>query len=84
MGVRMVDRKHGMTFFKPREQYSTWTSRGSSPRSFQSRTHYTAPPRSAAVSAAIVFAESAVIRATACTLADELVVLRAQPAPRAA
>eukprot|EP00966_Prymnesium_polylepis_P244390 5652536-Prymnesium_polylepis.2 len=27
MGVRMVDRKHGMTFFKPREQYSTWTSR---------------------------------------------------------
>ena len=37
----------------------------------------------AAVSAAIVFAESAVIRATACTLADELMVLR-PPAPRAA
>ena len=33
--------------------------------------------------AAIVFAESAVIRATACTLADELMVLR-PPAPRAA
>jgi hypothetical protein len=42
------------------------------------RGHY-----AAALSAAIVFAESAVIRATACTLADELMVLRA-PAPRAA
>ena len=51
------------------------TSR-SSPRSFYGH-------HAAAVSAAIVFAESAVIRATACTLADELMVLRA-PAPRAA
>ena len=44
------------------------TSR-SSPRSFYGH-------HAAAVSAAIVFAESAVIRATACTLADELMVLR--------
>ena len=51
------------------------TSR-SSPRSFYGH-------HAAAVSAAIVFAESAVIRATACTLADELMVLR-PPAPRAA
>ena len=60
----------------PEVDYTTiyGTSR-SSPRSFYGH------PRCRAASAAIVFAESAVIRATACTLADEPADGPARPRP---
>ena len=70
-----VSAVHGRTHVAVDDTTIYGTSR-SSPRSFYGH-------HAAAVSAAIVFAESAVIRATACTLADELMVLR-PPAPRAA